>query len=96
MRSTSSTTAPECVQRARPATSADTGLDKDRHVFWRVFVDWQSTASPDDLAALSQALAPHAQHVRPIHRAVGDAVQDPATAHLLPANLLLRLEQAGW
>ncbi|MGM9489616.1 hypothetical protein [Ideonella sp. YS5] len=93
MREIALTQAPE---RPSSATPADLCLDDNRHAFWLAFLDWQSSASPEDLAALSQALAPHAQHVRPIHRAISDALQDPQTAFLLPFDLTRRLEHAGW
>jgi len=71
-------------------------LETNRHAFWRAFLAWQTDATDADLASLAQALEPHAQHVRPIHQAIGAALTDPSTVRLMPFELLLQLESAGW
>lgn len=82
--------------RAPAALSLRFPIEANRHAFWRAYLAWQAEASEADLASLAQALEPHAQHVRPIHQAIGAALLDKTTVFLLPLDLLLRLEGAGW
>lgn len=82
--------------RAPVVLSPTLSIEANRQAFWRAYLSWQSDADDADLASLAQALEPHAQHVRPIHQAIGAALLDPSTMGLLPTRLLWHLESAGW
>jgi hypothetical protein len=84
------------LQAINPGNAAAPDLAANRQAFWRGYLVWQALASDGDLAKLARALEPHAQHVRPIHAAIGDALQDPNTVVLLPMDLLVSLFNTGW
>lgn len=92
-----------CLSAATPVRPAQvrcvalpSPLVTNRRAFWGAFLSWQSTASAEALAGLHETLAQHAQHVRPIHGALSDALLDPDAASKLPVDLLILLHQHGW
>jgi hypothetical protein len=67
-----------------------------RRVFWRTYQDWLATADDVDIEQLERALQPHAQHVRPVTRAISDAMRDPSACAEIPLSLRAALVRVGW
>lgn len=69
-----------------------------RKMFWRLYLDWLSMASTDEIIQLDQVLARHAHEVRPLIDAVSDAIHADtnAGADALPHGLVNLLRANGW